>query len=102
MYTNRETPANPLAPSPPQQSVQFLKGAGPARTKLLAKLGIVAIGDLIFHFPRSYDDLTDVRTLDNLKPNELQTIEGEVVEIEGNELPTGRRVTTVVIADAKG
>lgn len=37
-------------------SVQYLKGVGPARAKLLAKLGIETIYDLLTYYPRSYED----------------------------------------------
>ena len=83
------------------QDVQFLKGVGPARADLLAKLNIRTVGDLLFHFPRSYDDLTDVRSMDKIEAGVLQTVQGEVVEIDGKELPDGRRITQVVIADRR-
>ena len=84
------------------QSVQYLKGVGSARAELLAKLEVRTVGDLIFHFPRSYDDLTEVRPMDNIEAGVLQTVQGEVVEIDGKELPDGRRVTNVVISDPAG
>jgi ATP-dependent DNA helicase RecG len=84
------------------QSVQFLKGVGPARAELLGKLGIRTVSDLLFHFPRSYDDLTNVKPMENIEAGVLQTVQGEVVEIEGKELPDGRRITQVVISDPRG
>jgi len=85
-----------------QQPIQYLKGVGLARAETLAKLGIATVADLIFHFPRAYDDLSDVRTVDELTAGELQTVAGEVVEVDGKELPDGRKVLSVVIADAQG
>jgi ATP-dependent DNA helicase RecG len=85
-----------------QQSVQFLKGVGPARAEVLGKLGIATVGDLLFHFPRSYDDLSDLRNINQLTPGVLQTVAGEVVELGSKELPDGRTVLNVVIADAHG
>src|SRR5712691_3921770 len=85
-----------------EQSVQFLKGVGPARAELLAKLDVRTVGDLLFHFPRSYDDLTNVKPMDDIEAGVLQTVKGEVVEIEGKELPDGRRVVSVVISDPRG
>jgi len=84
------------------QSVQFLKGVGSARADALANLGITTVGDLLFHFPRYYDDLTDVRGMDNLSAGELQTVHGEIVEMGSKERPDGRQVLSIVIADAKG
>jgi ATP-dependent DNA helicase RecG len=84
------------------QSVAYLKGVGPRRADLLGNLGIRTVGELLFHFPRSYDDLSNVRAIDALRPEELQTVVGEVVELEGKELPDGRRILQIVIADPKG
>ena len=84
------------------QPVQFLKGVGGARAELLANLGIKTVGDLLFHFPRSYDDLTDIRSMDDLSAGELQTVQGDVVEMETRDRPDGRRVLSIVIADARG
>lgn len=39
-----------------RQSVTDLRGAGPQITAKLARLGIVSIGDLLTHYPRSYED----------------------------------------------
>src|SRR5439155_21398545 len=98
----RSAMASEQNPSTLEQSVQFLKGVGPSRAELLAKLNIHTVADLLFHFPRSYDDLTNVRSMDDIQAGILQTVQGEVVEIDGKELADGRRVTQVVIADPKG
>ncbi|MCI0376187.1 MAG: ATP-dependent DNA helicase RecG [Gemmataceae bacterium] len=83
-------------------SVQFLKGVGPARADLLANLNIRTVGDLLFHLPRYYDDLGDIRDMGQLTAGVLQTVRGEIVELDSKELPTGKRVLSVVVADAKG
>jgi ATP-dependent DNA helicase RecG len=77
-------------------------GVGPSRAELLARLGIARVGDLVLHLPRHFDDLSDVRGMDGIEADVLQTVAGEVVEIEGRQLNDGRRITSVVIADAKG
>jgi ATP-dependent DNA helicase RecG len=82
-----------------QQGVQLIKGVGPARLEQLRRLGIVTVGDLLFHFPRSYEDLSDVRSIAKLSEGTLQTVQGEVVEIEGKSLPDGRTVVSVVLGD---
>jgi ATP-dependent DNA helicase RecG len=87
-------PAEPL-----KQSVQYLKGVGPARAELLRWLGIETIADVLFHFPRSYEDLTDVRPITSLSADSLQTVHGEVVEITGRHLPDGRCIVSVVLSE---
>ncbi len=85
-----------------RQDVQYLKGVGPACAEALAKLGIATVEDLLFHLPCAYDDLTDVRGFDDLSAGELQTVHGEIVELESKERPDGRKVLSIVIADPRG
>ena len=42
----------------PDTSVQYLKGVGERRAALYQKLNIRTVEDLLYHFPRSYLDLT--------------------------------------------
>jgi ATP-dependent DNA helicase RecG len=46
-------PAGPLTLDTP---LQYLRGVGPARAKALAKLGLGAVGDLLWHLPRAHED----------------------------------------------
>lgn len=39
-----------------EKQVQFIKGVGPSRVKLLNKLGIYNLEDLITYYPRQYED----------------------------------------------
>ncbi|MBI4052173.1 MAG: ATP-dependent DNA helicase RecG [Elusimicrobia bacterium] len=41
-----------------KSSVQYLKGVGPRRSRLLSHLGIYLVEDLLFHFPREWEDRT--------------------------------------------
>jgi ATP-dependent DNA helicase RecG len=76
-----------------------LKRVFPARQEQLRRLGVETVGDLLFHFPRAYEDLTDVRPIDSLKEGTAQLVQGEVVEIGGRRLPDGRSVVSVVLSD---
>jgi ATP-dependent DNA helicase RecG len=88
-----------LAGDPLLQKVQFVKGVGPVRCEQLRRLGIETVRDLLFHFPRAYEDLSDIRTISQLAEGPLQTVRGEIVEIEGKSLPDGRCVVSVVLSD---
>ena len=44
-------------------SVKVLSGVGPARVKAYAKLGINTISDLVYHFPRAYENRGDIKLL---------------------------------------
>ena len=88
--------------NPLDDSVQYLKGVGPSRADLFERLGIRTLRDLMLHLPRSFDDLSDLRTMDRLEAGVLQTVRGEVVEMQGKELASGRSILSIVIADEKG
>ncbi len=66
---------------------------------MLERLGLRTVGDLFFHFPRAYEDLNDVRPIGLLSEASIQTVRGEVVEIDGRELNDGRTIVSVVLCD---
>ena len=84
---------------PLRVGVHTLDGVGELCLEQLHRLGILTVGDLLFHFPRAYEDLTDYRAITALTEGTLQTVRGEVVEMEGRRLPDGRSVVSVVISD---
>ncbi|MBV9122412.1 MAG: DEAD/DEAH box helicase, partial [Planctomycetes bacterium] len=94
-------PSIPGLPESLRQSAQYLKGVGPVRFEQLQRLGLETVGDLLFYFPRSYEDLSDVRPIAALDSTSLQTAQGEVVEIEGKQLADGRCLVSVVLSDGQ-
>jgi ATP-dependent DNA helicase RecG len=87
--------------APLKQGVQCLRGVGPARREQLGRLGIETVGDLLLHFPRAYEDLTEIRPIAGLSAGTVQTTQGEVVEIEGRQLADGRCLVSVVLSDGR-
>jgi len=65
-----------------QTPVQFLKGVGPQRAELMAKLELFTVADCLFYFPRDYQDLTNLARVADLEEDKLVRIAGTVVEIE--------------------
>jgi ATP-dependent DNA helicase RecG len=86
--------------NPFEVDLEDLPGATPARRERLGRLGLRTVGDLLYHFPRAYEDLTDVRAIADLAPGKVQTVRGEVVDIpDGRSLADGRCVVSVVLSD---
>ncbi len=51
--------------------IQYVKGVGPAKAKLLANLGVVSVEDLLYLFPHRYEDrsqFTPIAMLEVGKP----------------------------------
>ena len=76
-----------------------MAGVSEYRVELLRRLGLQTVGDLLLHFPRAYEDLTDRRGIAQLSAGTIQTVEGEVVEIESRDVSNGRFVISIVISD---
>ncbi|OAI45319.1 hypothetical protein AYO44_02640 [Planctomycetaceae bacterium SCGC AG-212-F19] len=84
-----------------RQDIDGLGPLPPARRAQLQRLGIQTVADLLGHFPRAYEDLTDIQRMDALVPDRVQTVQGEVVEINGRHLPDGRAMVGIVVSDGK-
>src|SRR6266850_2488003 len=66
-------------------SIQYVKGVGPARKKLFEQLGIENIEDLLYFFPRRYEDRTQMTSISNLQVGEWQTICGQILKSTGRK-----------------
>ncbi len=60
--------------------IQYIKGVGPFRSKLLARLGINTLRDALFYLPCRYEDRSSIKKIINLKPGELNTVIGRVLK----------------------
>ena len=63
------------------KDIQFIKGVGPNRVKLLNKLNIYNLYDLITYFPREHEDRGKIKSIS-------EVIDGEECLISG--FPVGR------------
>lgn len=82
--------------------VQFLKGCGAQRAEQLARLGVETVRDLLFLFPRDYQDLTDLRTIDQLEEGPLVSVLGTVEEIDLADRGVGRSVLGLLLRQGTG
>jgi len=62
-------------------SAQYVKGVGPKRMRLLSNLGIESIKDLLYLFPRRYDDRTNLKSIKDFQIGEMATIQGTVKSV---------------------
>ena len=59
--------------------ITYLKGVGPKRAELYAKMGINTVYDLLCHYPRDYIDLTAAVRISDAPLNETVALKGRVV-----------------------
>ena len=76
------------------QDVQFVKGVGPNRAKLLNRINIYTLKDLICYYPREHEDRSKVTKI-------IDAMEGEEILIQAicvsnvNEIRTRRKNMTI-------
>ncbi|MAZ67372.1 ATP-dependent DNA helicase RecG [bacterium] len=69
----------------------------------LAKLGIVTLQDLLFHFPSRYEDVGAAHHIADIVPNETVTVYGEISNLEKKlSWKTKRYVIEAMLSDATG
>lgn len=75
-----------------------VKGVGVATAKLLAKLDLHTIEDLLLHYPRRYDDYSEVLPITKIKPGPV-TIKAVIKQVKGRFARRGMHVTEAVASD---
>lgn len=79
-----------------------LKGVGQVMAARLERLGLRKIRDLLHHFPRRYNDFSDLRTINRLAPGEEVTIVGIIQSTRTGRTQSGKVITRAVVTDGTG
>lgn len=74
------------------KDVTALPGVGESRQKVLAKLGLYTLRDILFGFPRVYKDFTRVYSPSQIQEEGEYLVSGELVELNEKQISGGRRL----------
>ncbi|MGI6380205.1 MAG: ATP-dependent DNA helicase RecG [Anaerolineae bacterium] len=103
-----EPPTAEAAPSRRKPSIGLgapvteLKGVGEVNAKRLERVGVHTIRDLLYHFPRRYDDYSRLTTIGKLEVDEEVTICGIVSRAKAARTRSGRPLFRVTLSDGTG
>ena len=92
--------STPLEKTPLEQlntPVQYLKGVGPQRAELLAKLGLHYARDLLFYFPRDYEDMSELRSVEQIEEGQECSVVGTIEDVDIRSTGTGRSILGVLL-----
>jgi len=84
------------------KSAQFLKGVGPKKIKVLNKLNIFTVEDLLFYFPRRYEDRSNLKPINKVKVGEVETIRGRVLTMGLRRLKGRKTIFQLAVGDDSG
>ncbi|MGC8787094.1 MAG: OB-fold nucleic acid binding domain-containing protein, partial [Anaerolineae bacterium] len=82
--------------------VTVVRGVQSALARRLAHLGVHTVEDLLYLFPRRYDDFSHLKTIRELRYGEEVTIIGVVQEAQNQQTRSGKLLTKAVISDGTG
>lgn len=83
--------------------VQFLSGVGPKMSEKLERLGIKTVLDLIFYYPRRWDDFSAPQNISSLRIGDEAIIKAKILSITQNR--TRRKwmsIIEVILEDGTG
>ena len=84
------------------KDIQYVKGIGPKKASKLNKLGIFTINDLIYYFPRQYEDRNKLKKICQLEDKEKATIRAIISSIETSTPRKGLSITKLSVRDETG
>lgn len=79
--------------------VQYLKGVGPQKAALLAKLNITTIGQLLEHYPRRYEDRSQLKRIAEVLDGQVETFYAAVTAVTEVKPRRGLTITKVRVND---
>ena len=83
-------------------NIQFVPGVGPKRAKLLNKLGVKTVKDLLFYFPRDYLSKISDKRIADLKINDIASVKGRITDFDTKGNRFQKQQFRVFISDGTG
>jgi ATP-dependent DNA helicase RecG len=84
-----------------RDDVQYIKGVGPSLRTRLNRLGIYTARDLLYHFPRDYEDRRTVRRLKDVEEGQKALFRFRVVD-QSTFYYNGKHHPKIRVADGSG
>lgn len=86
-------------------NLKLIDGVGPKIASKLSKLGLEIVSDLIYYYPRKYEDYTKPLPIGSIgrRSNEILTIKGRIIDVSNKK--TRKRnftITEAVVEDGTG
>jgi ATP-dependent DNA helicase RecG len=80
-----------------------LQGVGPSNAASLAKLGLHTLGDMLYNYPRRYDDYSSLKPIKNLFYGEQVSVIGTIQTVHTRPIRGGKAsIVEIIISDGTG
>ncbi|MFN3729587.1 MAG: ATP-dependent DNA helicase RecG [Fimbriimonadaceae bacterium] len=82
--------------------VQYLPGVGPKLAKPMQKLGLRTVRDVLYHFPRRYEDRSNLPPLSQVRAGEWVTVKGLITNVDARPTRSGFSILRATLTDGLG
>jgi ATP-dependent DNA helicase RecG len=80
-----------------------LQGVGPRHAETLGRLGLHTLGDMLYYYPRRYDDYSQLKPIKDLFYGEQITVIGTIQSVNTRPIRGGKAsIVEVIISDGTG
>ncbi len=80
-----------------------LHGVGPKHAKSLTRLGLESVGDILYFYPRRYDDYSQLKQINRLRYGDEVTIIATVTQVNVRPLRNGKiKLVEAIVSDGSG
>ncbi len=84
-------------------SVTVLPGVGVRHAQTLGRLGLISLRDMLYYFPRRYDDYTRLKPINRLTYGEEVTVIGTLQSVNLRKIRNGSlQIVEAVLSDGSG
>ena len=80
-------------------SLTVLNGIGPKNAQKLKKLGLFTLEDMLYFFPRRYDDYSQLKPINRLWFGDEVTVVGSIKNVSSRKVRSGKMTVIEVIID---
>ncbi len=85
-----------------QTPVRYLKGVGPKRAETLDRLGLKTVEDMLWYFPRRYEDRSQFKPISKLIIGQNETVKGTVLTFGLRRAKSGVTIFELAVGDNTG
>ncbi len=81
----------------------IIPGVGPRHAQTLATLGMHTLGDMLYYFPRRYDDYSQLKPINRITYGEELSVLATIQNVENRQVRGGKaQITEAIVSDGTG
>ncbi len=82
--------------------ISNISGVSDARLVYFQKLGIFSVADMLYYFPKNYENRTNVKTVRELKEDELATVTVRILDVSSRRIRQNLTLISLLCEDNTG